>query len=219
MSGTHRDLLFGSKGRCFECKNHRWGLGPIETSNSDARYGVLHAENHRWVLGPIETCNFGPKAAGLHSKTTDEVWAPYKLVSLVINSLFCMKKAQMRAGTHIDLSFWCKSRCFACTKRQVMSGTHRDLLFRSISRCFASKNHRWGLEPIEPSNSGANHAVVHAQNERSCLGPLETCYSGPEFAVLHAKTTSGVLDPQALVILMLGTLFCMQKTTGEVWDP
>ena len=216
MSGTHRDLLFDSKGRCFECKNHRWGLGPIDTSNSDARHGVLHAENHRWVLGTIETCNFGPKVAGLHAKTTDEVWAPYKLVSLVRNSLFCMKKTQMRAGIHIDLSFWCKSRCFACTKRKVMSGTLRDLLFWSISRCFASKNHRWGLEPIEPS---ANHAVVHAQNERSCLGPLETCYSGPEFAVLHAKTTGGVLDPQALVILMLGTLFCMQKTTGEVWDP
>ena len=125
----------------------------------------------------------------------------------------------MRAGTHIDLSFWCKSRCFACTKRQVMSGTHRALLFRSISRCFASKNHRWGLEPIEPSDSGANHTVVHAQNERSCLGPLETCYSGPEFAVLHAETTGGVLNPQALVILMLGTLFCIQKTTGVAWVP
>ena len=171
MSGTRRDLLFCSKGRCFECKNHRWGLGPIETSNSDARHGVLHAENHRWVLGTIETCNFGPKVAGLHAKTTDEVWAPYKLVSLVRNSLFCMKKTQMRAGTHIDLSFWCKSRCFACTKRKVMSGT------------------------------------------------LETCYSGPEFALLLAKTTGGILDQQALIILMLGTLFCMQKTTGEVWDP
>ena len=35
----------------------------------------------------------------------------------------------MRAGTHINLTFWCKSRCFASTKRQVMSGTHRDLFF------------------------------------------------------------------------------------------
>ena len=153
-------------------------------------------KNHRWDLGTIQTCKSGHKLAVLHEK-----------------------KTQMRAGTYIDLSFWCKSRCFAWTKRQVMSGTHRDLLFRSISRCFASKNHRWGLEPIEPSDSGANHTVVHAQNERSRLGPLETCYSGPEFAVLHAETTGGVLDPQALVILMLGTLFCMQKTTGVVWDP
>ena len=155
-------MQFWSKSCWFACKNHRWGLDPIQT------------------------CKCGHKLAALHEK-----------------------KTQMRAGTHIDLSFWCKSRCFACTKRQVMSGTHRDLLFRSISGCFPSKNHRWGLEPIEPSNSGANHAVVHAQNERSCLGPLETCYSDPEFAVLHAKTTGGVLDPQALVILMLATLFCM----------
>ena len=51
------------------------------------------------------------------------------------------------------------------------------------------------------------------------MGPIETSYSGPEVAVLHAKTTGGVLDPQALVILMLGTLFCTQKITGEVWDP
>ena len=155
-------MQFWSKSCWFACKNHRWGLDPIQTCKSGHKLAVLH-----------------------------------------------IKKTQMRAGTHIDLSFWCKSRCFACTKRQVMSGTHRDLLFRSISRCFASKSHRWGLEPIELSNSGANHAVVHAQNERSCLGPLEICYSGPEFAVLHAKTTGGVLDQQALVILMLATLFCM----------
>ena len=172
MSGTHRDLLFDFKSRCFECKNHRWGLGPIETSNSDARHGVLPAENHRWVLGPIETCNFGPKVAGFHAKTIDEVWAPYSLVSLVIKSLFCIKKTQMKAGTHIDLSFWCKSRCFACTKRQVMSGTHRDLLFRSISRCFASKNHTWGLGPMETSNSDTRYAVLQAENHRWSLGPI-----------------------------------------------
>ena len=147
MCGTHRDFLFWSRSRCFACKNHRW-LGPTDTSNSDARHAVLHAENHRWGLGPIDTSNSGDKVAVLNAQ-----------------------------------------------------------------------NNRWGLEPIEPSNSGANHAVVHAQNERSCLGPLETCYSGPEFAVLHAKTTSGVFDLQAIAILMLGTLFCIQKITGEVWDP
>ena len=48
------------------------------------------------------------------------------------------------------------------------------------------------MGPIEPSNSGANHAVVNAQNDRSCLGPIETCYSGPEVAVLQSKTTGGV---------------------------
>ena len=69
----------------------------------------------------------GQNVAVLHAKTTDESWDQYRLVSLVLKSPFCMnKKTQMRAGTHIDLSFWCKSRGFAHTKRQVMSGTHRD---------------------------------------------------------------------------------------------
>ena len=153
------------------------------------------AQNHRWGLGPIQTCKSGHKGAVLHEK-----------------------KTQMMAGTHIDLLFWHKSRCFACTKRQVMSGTHRDLLFRPIIRSFASKNHRWGLGPIETSNCDTKHAVVHAQNDRSCLGPIETCYSGPEVAVLHAKTTGGVLDPQRLVILVLKSLFWMHKTTGESWN-
>ena len=69
----------------------------------------------------------------------------------------------------------------------------------------------------ETSISGANHAVVHAQNDRSCLGPIETCNSGPEGAVLHAKTTGGVLDPERLEILVLKALFCMHKTKGEGW--
>ena len=49
-------------------------MGPIETSNSDARHAVLQAENHRWGLGPIETCTFGPNVAGLHAKTSGEGW-------------------------------------------------------------------------------------------------------------------------------------------------
>ena len=144
MSGTHRDLLFWSRSRCFACKNHRWSLGPTDTSNSDARHAVLHAENHRWGLGPIDTSNCGHKVA-------------------VLNAQY----------------------------------------------------YRWRLEPIEPSISGANHAVVHAQNDRACLGPIETCYSGPEVAVLHAKSTGVVLDPLRLVILVLKSLFCLHKITGD----
>ena len=71
------------------------------------------------------------------------------------------------------------------------------------------------MEPIEPSISGANHAVVHAQTDKSCLGPIETCYSGPEDAVLHGKTTGGVLNQQRLG---LKSLFCMNKTTDEGWN-
>ena len=70
---------------------------------------------------------------------------------------------------------------------------------------------------METSDSDANHAVLHAQNDRSCLGPIETCYSGPEGAVLHEKTTGDVFDPQRLLILVLKSLFCMHKATGEGW--
>ena len=163
MSGTHRDLLFGSKSRCFASKNHTWGLGPMETSDSDANHAVLHvqndwwglepiqsfyscakdavmcAQNHRWDLGPIQTCKSGHKVAVLNAKTTDKGWDPYRLVILV------------------------QIAPFTSTKRQVMSGTHRDLLFRSISLCFASKNHTWWLGPMETSDSDANHAVLHAK--------------------------------------------------------
>ena len=73
--------------------------------------------------------------------------------------------------------------------------------------------------PKGTSNSDVKPAVVYAQNDRSCLGPIETCYSGPEGAVLLEKTTREGWDPWRPVFLMLGTLFCMQKIIGEVWDP
>ena len=55
MSGTHRDLLFWSRSRCFACINHRWGLGPTETCNSSPKVAVLHAQNHRRGLEPIQS--------------------------------------------------------------------------------------------------------------------------------------------------------------------
>ena len=47
-------------------------VGPIETSDSDAKHAVVHAQNDRSYLGPIETCYSGPEVAVLHAKTTDE---------------------------------------------------------------------------------------------------------------------------------------------------
>ena len=76
MSGTHRDLLFGTKSHCFACKIHRLGLGPLETSNSYAKVAVFHAQNDRFCLGLLETCYSGPKVAVLHAKITDEGWDP-----------------------------------------------------------------------------------------------------------------------------------------------
>ena len=45
------------------------------------------------------------------------------------------------------------------------------------------------LGPIETCYSGANHAVLHAENDRCCLGPIETCDYARKVAVLNAKTT------------------------------
>ena len=139
MSGTHRDLLFGSKSRCFACKNHRWGLGPIETSNSCAKDAVFHAQNDRFCLGLLETCYSVPKVAVLHAKNTHEGWDSWRLLILMLNTLFCMHK------------------------RQVMPGTNKDLLIRSKRGYFDSKNQTWGLQPIKTVNSEANHAVLHAK--------------------------------------------------------
>ena len=60
---------------------------------------------------------------------------------------------------------------------------------------------------METSNSGANHAVLHAQIKRRSLGPLETCNSDPKVAVLHANNADVGWDPKRLAILVLITLF------------
>ena len=75
------------------------------------------------------------------------------------------------------------------------------------------------MGPRETSNSDANHAVLQAQNDMSGLGPIETCNFAPKVSVLHAKTTDKNWDTKRQVILVLITLYCMQKTTGDVWDP
>ena len=59
------------------CAKNLWsGLGPLETTNSDVKTAVLHAQNDRTCLGPIETCYSGPEVAVLHAKTSGEGWDP-----------------------------------------------------------------------------------------------------------------------------------------------
>ena len=41
---------------------------------------------------------------------------------------------------------------------------------------------------METSNSGANHAVLHAQINRRSLETIETCNSDPTVTVMHAKS-------------------------------
>ena len=40
---------------------------------------------------------------------------------------------------------------------------------------------------METSNSGANHAVLQAQNDKCGLGPIETSYSGHNAAVVNSQ--------------------------------
>ena len=72
---------------------------------------------------------------------------------------------------------------------------------------------------METSNSGANNAVLHAQNNRWGLRPKETSISCANHAVLHAQKDRWGLRPMETRILVLITLFCMHKTTDEGWDP
>ena len=51
------------------------------------------------------------------------------------------------------------------------------------------------MGPMETSNSGANHVVLHAQNGRYSLGPIEICNSVAKVAVLNAKNIGEVWDP------------------------
>ena len=62
----------------------------METSISDAKHAVVHAQNDRSYLGPIETCYSGPEVAVMHAKITGGVLDPQRLVIQVLKSLFCM---------------------------------------------------------------------------------------------------------------------------------
>ena len=193
-SGTHSDLLFWSKRRCFAFKNHRWGLGPRETCYSGPKVAVLHPKttDYGWntyrLVIPVQI------TLDCMHKTTDEDWDPERHFNPVQKSLFCIQKPQMRAGTHRDLLFWSKSRYFT------------------------SENHRWGLGPLETSFSCANRAVLHSQNDRWGVVHIETCNSGPKVTVLHAQITDEDWDSLRHTILVLKSLFWMHKPADEVWD-
>ena len=64
----------------------------METSNSDAKHAVLHAQNDRLCLEPIEICYSGPKLAVLHTKATGGGWNQYSLFILVLSSQLCVLK-------------------------------------------------------------------------------------------------------------------------------
>ena len=167
-SGTHRDLQFWPKSRCSACINHWWGLGPIETSNSDAKHAVLHAQNHGEVWDTYRLVILVIKSLFWLHITTDEGWDEFKLAILVLITLFCM---------------------------------------------------HWGLGTIETCNSSPKFTALHAKTtdegwdtERQVILMLSMLF------LVHKSAGEG-WDPLRHVILVLKSLFCIQKSTGVVWDP
>ena len=100
-------------------------MRPIETSNTDAKHALVHAQNDRSYLGLIETCYSGPEVAVLHAKTTCGALDPQKLVILVLKSLFCMYKTTGEV--------WDQYRLVSLVLKALF---------------YVKKKHRWGLEPI-----------------------------------------------------------------------
>ena len=153
-SGTHRDIQFCTKRRCFAVKIHRWGRGPIENGNSDAKHAVVHSESDRSCLVPLETGYSGPKVTVLHTKSTGGVLDPQRLLILVLKSRFCLNKTTDEGWNPYGLDIFVLSTLL-CVLKTTDEG--------------------W-----DPCYSGANHAVLHEQNDRWCLGPIEICYLSPK---------------------------------------
>ena len=65
----------------------------MESRNSGANHAVFHVQINRRSLGPIETCNSGPKGAVLHAKATDEGWDQWRLVFLLLITMFSIHKS------------------------------------------------------------------------------------------------------------------------------
>ena len=69
---------------------------------------------------------------------------------------------------------------------------------------------------METSNSGANHAVLHAQKDRWDLGYIETSNSG---AVLHAQNDRWGVRPKETCSSGAKVAIFNAQTIGEGWDP
>ena len=71
---------------------------------------------------------------------------------------------------------------------------------------------------METSVSGANHAVLHAQNDRWSLGPIETINSGHNIAVVNAQNHRWGLGPIESRASDAKVAFWLHNTTDEGWD-
>ena len=90
-AGTHIDLSFWSKSRCFAFKNHRWGLvlTRLVILMLKSLFFMHKTTGEGWNPYSLFILELSTLLCVL--KPTDEVWDPYRLVSLVLKSLFCMR--------------------------------------------------------------------------------------------------------------------------------
>ena len=72
---------------------------------------------------------------------------------------------------------------------------------------------------MDTSKSGANHAVLHAQNDRLCRGPRETRIYGANHADLHAQNDRWGLGPKQICNSAPKVAVLQAKTTEKGWDP
>ena len=128
---TRIQVSIGTRPHLSLCACTTAWLAPeiLVSMGSSPHLWFLHEK--QWVLDQNYKCPWVPTSPVV-------LCVQYSVISPRITCLYgsqpspaVCKKPQMRAGTHMDLSFWCKSRSFARTKRQVRSGTQRDMQFWS----------------------------------------------------------------------------------------
>ena len=212
-SSNNGDLLFWSKSRCFAWKNHRWRLGPIETSNSGVNHPVLHAQNNRWCLESIETCYSVPKVSVLNTQN-HRCWLETMESSNSGANHAVLHARNDRCGLGPVETFNSGAITLFCMHK--MTGEVWDpwrLVILIQKSCFACKSFRWGLGLIDSSNSDANHAVLFTQNDRLCLEPTETCNSDANHAVLYAQNDRCGQGPIETCNSAPKVSVCMQKTS------
>ena len=145
----------------------------------------------------------------------------------------------MRVGTHIDLSLWCKSCCFACTKGQVRSGTHRDLYSGPKGAVLHAKTTEEGWDPERlmiqllitlfcmQVMSGTHRDLLTRSKSRSFasknhtwgLGLIKTSISDANHAVLHAQNDRSCLGPIETLKSAPKVTVWHAQTTNKGWDP
>ena len=150
----------------MHAQNHRCGMEPIETRDSDAKHDVEHAQRDGSCVRHIKNCYSVPEVSVLHGKTTGGVGDPQRLVILVLKALFCMHKTTGEGCNPYSLDTLVLSTLLCVLKTADEVWDPYRLISVVQKSLFACKNHRWDLGTTETCNSSPEVAVLLAQNHR-----------------------------------------------------